>query len=161
MTLLLPAEPWGPRQRLCTASRAPDLCVHTPVCAHSSLRHTHHCSKVFLLCPKGLTVARPWAEVPHGISSDSRTDLPQGGALGLPLFQEGSLHPRGPGWGPLGRLWGKPGLVGEMAELQEISRWMKRLHQRESPRTQIPWAASCPSTQRSTSCWPHLCQHCG
>lgn len=156
MTLFLPAELWA-QGRGCAQPQGLPVSASTPLCVHAvHCRHTHHFSKAFLLCPKDLTVARPWAEVPRGISHDSRTDVPRGRALGLPLFQEGSLHPRGLGWGPLGRLWGEPGLAEEMAELQERSRWMKRLHQRESPRTQIPRAASCPSTQRSMSCWPHL-----
>lgn len=156
MTLFLPAELWAQGRGYAQPQGLP-VSASTPLCVHAvHCRHTHHFSKAFLLCPKDLTVARPWAEVPRGISHDSRTDVPRGRALGLPLFQEGSLHPRGLGWGPLGRLWGEPGLAEEMAELQERSRWMKSLHQRESPRTQIPRAASCPSTQRSMSCWPHL-----
>lgn len=93
-----------------------NLRVPVRTCAHSlrPLKHTHHSSKALLLCPKGQTVARPslcfqkGANVPFGLRScDFRTGLPQGRTLSLPLFQEGSLHPRAMEWGPLGRLWGK------------------------------------------------------
>lgn len=141
------------------------------VCAHvHPIKYTGQSSKAFLLCPKGQKVARPspylqkGAKAPFGLRGQDSRPCPRGPAcpraktLSLPSSRRGACTLEQ--WD--GASWGGGDWWREMAELQEISRWIKRSESKEKPKELTSLGPpAVPSRGAGCSGCSHLRQRCG
>lgn len=141
------------------------------VCTHvHPIKHTGQSSKALPLCSKGQKVARPspylqkGAKAPFGLRGQDSRPCPRGLAhpraktLSLPSSRRGASTLEQ--WS--GAPWGGGAWWREMAELQEISRWMKRPASKGKPKELTsPRRPAVPSRGAGCSGCSHLRQRHG